>query len=100
MAFSRDLAEMDYHGLSWTIMDYHGLSWTIMDYHGLSWTIMDYNGLSWTIMDCHICNHHYFIFFTQFLHMELKKTFTSVEINISRIFHLYQLIKVDCFYAQ
>ena len=26
MAYSRDLADMDCHGLSWTIMDYHGLS--------------------------------------------------------------------------
>jgi len=42
MAYSRDLADMDYHGLSWTIMDYHGLSWTIIDCHGLSWTILDW----------------------------------------------------------
>ena len=31
MAYSRDLAVMDYHGLSWTVMDCHGLSWTVMD---------------------------------------------------------------------
>ena len=48
MACSRDLADMDYHGLSWTIIDYHRLSWTIMDCHGLSWTVMDCYGLSWT----------------------------------------------------
>ena len=36
MAYSRYLADIDYHGLLWTVMDYHGLSWTIMDYHGLS----------------------------------------------------------------
>ena len=60
MAYSRDLADMDYHGLPWTTMDYHVLSWTIMDYHRLSWIIMDchgdYHGLSWTIMDCHELN--------------------------------------------
>ena len=28
MAYSYDLADIDYRGLSWTIMDYHGLSWT------------------------------------------------------------------------
>ena len=48
MAYSRDLAVMDYHGLSWiTFMDdcHGGLSWmTFMDdFHGgLSWmTVMD-----------------------------------------------------------
>ena len=51
MAYSCDLADMDYHRLSWTIMDYYGLSWTVMDYHGLPWTIMDYHGLSWTILN-------------------------------------------------
>ena len=35
MAYSRDLAYMDYYGLLWTIMDYYGLSWTFMDNHGL-----------------------------------------------------------------
>ena len=54
MANSCDLADMDYHGLSWTIIDYHRLSWTIMDYHGLSWTVMDCYGLLWTVMDLHI----------------------------------------------
>ena len=38
MAYSRDLAVMDYLGLSWTIMDYHGQSWTDM-----SWTNLDYD---------------------------------------------------------
>ena len=32
MAYSRDLADIDYHGLSWTDMDCHGLSWTILDW--------------------------------------------------------------------
>ena len=45
MAYSHNLADMDYHGLKWTIMDFHKLSWTIMDCHGLSWTVMDYHGL-------------------------------------------------------
>ena len=56
MAYSRDRADMDYQGLSWTTMDYHGLLWTIVDFHGLSWTIMtiiDYHGLSLTIINCH-----------------------------------------------
>ena len=48
MAYSCDLADMDYHGLSWTIMDYHGLS-----YHRLAWTSMDYHGLAWTSRDYH-----------------------------------------------
>ena len=26
IAYSRDLADVDYHGLSWTIIDYHRLS--------------------------------------------------------------------------
>ena len=30
MAYSRDLADMDYHRLSWTVMDHHGLSQTII----------------------------------------------------------------------
>ena len=30
--YSRNLADMDYHGLSWTDMDCHGLSWTILDW--------------------------------------------------------------------
>ena len=41
MAYSRDLADMDYHGLSWAVMDCHGLPQTVMDCHGLSW-IIDY----------------------------------------------------------
>ena len=45
MAYSQDLADMDYHGLSWSIMDGHGLSWTVMDCHGLSWTMIDYTRL-------------------------------------------------------
>ena len=43
MAYSRDLADMDYHGLSWTVIDCYGLtSWIVMDCHGLSWIVMDY----------------------------------------------------------
>ena len=45
MAYSRNLADKDYDGLSWTIMDKHKLSWTVidcMDCHGLlSWIVMD-----------------------------------------------------------
>ena len=40
MAYSRDLAVMDYHGLSWTIMDYRGLSLTVLDCPGLLWTVV------------------------------------------------------------
>ena len=36
MAYSCDLADMDYLGFSWTIMAYHVLSWPNVDYHGLS----------------------------------------------------------------
>ena len=25
MAYSRNLPDMEYHGLSWTVMEYHGL---------------------------------------------------------------------------
>ena len=39
MAYSRDMADLDYHGLSWPVMDCHGLSWTIIDCLGLSWTV-------------------------------------------------------------
>ena len=56
LAYSCNLADMDYHRLSWTIINYHGTGiycssfHTIyllkMVYHGLSWTIMDYHGLS------------------------------------------------------
>ena len=34
MAYSHDLADIDYHGLTWTVMDCHGLSWTVIDCHG------------------------------------------------------------------
>jgi len=52
MAYSRDLADMDYHRLSWTIMDCLEKSLTVMDCNGLlSWIIIDCHGLSWTILD-------------------------------------------------
>ena len=35
MAYSRNLSDMDCHGLSWTVMDFHGLSWTIIDYYSM-----------------------------------------------------------------
>ena len=39
MAYSHDLADIDYHGLTWTVMDCHGLSWIVMD----DQTGLDYN---------------------------------------------------------
>ena len=30
MAYSCDLVDIDYHGLSWSIMDYHGLDFYIL----------------------------------------------------------------------
>ena len=36
MAYSRDLAVKDYHGLSRTVMDCHVLLMIAMDCHGLS----------------------------------------------------------------
>ena len=46
MAYSRDLADMEYLGVSWSILEYFGVSWGILGYLGVSWSIMEYPGLS------------------------------------------------------